>query len=85
MIRPVPGTHCEVCLTPAQETFHRHECKFFHGIEYICADCGKRLDETFGPKFMAYFEYTKVGCLFEEIKWGEERTGNKFERNTHVA
>lgn len=84
MISPVPGTHCEICLVPAEDKFHKHECKFFHGIEYICPACCVRLDEAF-PRLVAYFQDTKVGCLFEEIKWAEERTGKKFERLSNVA
>ena len=80
MIDPVHGTHCEVCLKTVDDTFHYHECKFWHGIEYICQDCKIRLNETFGPKFVGYFEYTKVGCLFEEIKWAELRTNKTFLR-----
>jgi hypothetical protein len=80
MIKPVPGTHCEICLSPLQETWHKHACKFYHGIEHVCPDCAARLDESFGVKFMKYFEDVYSGCLFDEIMWAEERTGVKFTR-----
>jgi hypothetical protein len=79
MIKPIHGTHCEVCLSPVQEWFHKHECKMFHGIEYLCDKCIDRINLTFGNKLIKYLsEYG--GCLFDEIMYAEERTGNTFKR-----
>jgi len=80
MIKPIPGTHCEICLAPLQDTWHKHLCRYYHGVEHVCPECSLRLNEAFGPKFMKYFEDTGVGCLFDEIMWAETRTGKTFTR-----
>lgn len=80
MIKPVQGSHCEICLTPKQDDWHKHVCRFFHGYEYVCPSCVERLDKEI-PNLVKYFEDTGTGCLFEEIMWADARLNKEFVRH----
>lgn len=77
MIKEVPGTHCEICLTPPQPGFFQRSCRRFHGVEYVCPPCRASVDAQFGPKLMNYL-LENDGCLFEELRFAEERLNKTF-------
>lgn len=73
------GKHCERCLAQIKPDFYKRACRRFHGVEYLCQECRTYIDSIAGgPKLLNYMEEND-GCLFEELRFAEERLGVKFE------
>jgi hypothetical protein len=72
MIRERPGTHCELCYTPARPDFYARKCKLYHGIEYLCQPCKVVVDLQIGVRTLEYLQEND-GCLFYELIMAEDR------------
>jgi hypothetical protein len=74
----MPGEHCERCLAAVEKDFHHNRCRMFHENEYLCPKCVEYIEAKI-PKLITYLkEYG--GCLFQELRFGEERLNIKIVR-----